>query len=275
MLKRSSIFAVIAALVLSASVALAAGEDIIKIKKDVEVPKTMVANDVIAVGANVTVYGEVDNNIVAVGGSVFLKPGSLVKGHIVVMGGDVVRDTGSQVNGKITQVYIPYFIPSFVTLLKGGGWMAMWATISVLALFGFLGIAVLLVALIPEHMGAAVNAIEKSFIMTFLWGVVSIILVAPIAVLLAVSIVGIVLIPFEVMLVSLAMMLGYIAAAIFIGKSVMLAFKKAPPPFIDAILGIIILHFVGFLPFAGSAIKGIFLVTGFGAIITTKFGTVK
>jgi hypothetical protein len=71
------------------------------------------------------------------------------------------------------------------------------------------------------------------------------------------------------------MMLGYIAAAIFIGKNALLSFKKAPPPFVDAVLGIVILFLIGFVPLVGPVIKALFLVAGFGAVITTRFGTVK
>jgi hypothetical protein len=155
------------------------------------------------------------------------------------------------------------------------GWMTLWATISILVLLGFLGLAVLLTALIPEHIGTAVNALENSFLMMFLWGIVWSVLIVPIAVLLALSIVGIILIPLEILLVGLAFIIGYISAAIYIGKNVLLSFKKIPPPFVGAVLGILILFLVGFVPIAGSIIKAVFLVAGFGAVITTRFGTVK
>jgi len=149
------------------------------------------------------------------------------------------------------------------------------ATISLLVLIGFLGLAVLLAALIPEHMGTAVKALEKSFATMLIWGVIWIILIVPVAVLLAISIIGAILIPFEIFLVALAMILGYIAAAIFIGKNVLLSFRKETPFFVDAILGILILFLIGFVPFVGPVIKAFFLVAGFGAVITTRFGTVK
>ena len=78
-----------------------------------------------------------------------------------------------------------------------------------------------------------------------------------------------------ILLVVLALILGYITSAVYIGKNVMLAFKKIAPPFMDAILGILILFLIGFIPLIGPVLKALFLVAGFGAVATTRFGTSK
>lgn len=274
MLKRLSIFAVASLLVCTTSLAFAKGQDIIKMNRDIEVTKDMAVNDVVAIGGNVTVFGRVENNVVAVGGSVILKASSSVGGQVVTVGGDIIKDPTASIGGRITQVYMPHFIPSITTFLKGG-WMALWATISLLTLLGFLGLAVLLAALIPEHMGTAVNALERSFLSMLFWGVLWMILVVPVAVLLAISIIGIILIPLEILLVILALIIGYIASAVFIGKNVLLSIKKISPPFVDAILGILILFLIGFVPVVGPIIKTFFVIAGFGAVLTTRFGTIK
>jgi len=249
-------------------------ERIVKIAEDVEVKKDMVVSDVVAIGGNVTVYGNVNNSVVAVGGSVILKPQSYVGRDVVVVGGDLVKDPTSEIGGKATQVYMPHFIPSFTNMLKGG-WLALWATISILVLLGFLGLAVLMSALVPEQIGVALSALEKSFIVMFFWGLLWMILIMPIAVLLAISIIGIVLIPLEILLVALALILGYICSAIFIGKNILLSFKKISPPFVDVILGILVLFAIGFIPIIGPVIKALFLIAGFGAVLTTRFGTIR
>lgn len=269
-----AIFAVVCGLALAAAPAFAKGQDLIRVGADIDIGRDMTANDVVAVGGNISVSGRVEGNVVAVGGSVILNARSYVGGEVVVVGGELIKDSSAVIAGKTTQVYVPNFIPSVTTFLKSR-WIALWATISLLVLLGFLGLAVLLAALIPEHMGTVVNSLERSFAAMLVWGVIWIILIVPIAVLLAISIVGVILIPIEIFLVALAMMLGYIAAAIFIGKNALMSFKKAPPPFVDAILGIVILFLIGFVPLVGPVVKALFLVAGFGAVITTRFGTVK
>jgi hypothetical protein len=275
MIKRSAIItALICALVITAGPAFAVSRDIVRIGRDVEIPGGMVVKDVVAIGGDVTVYGKVENGIVAVGGRVYLKPASCVVGEIVIVGGSLLRDSGSVTGGRLTLIDMPCFIPSLASFLKGG-WIAVWATISALVLLGFLGLAILLVALIPENVKTVVGVMEKSFAKMLLWGLVWMILVVPIAVILAISVIGIILIPLEMLLVGLALIIGYIAGAIYIGKNILLALKAKPAPFVDAILGILILFLIGFVPVAGHVVKALFLLAGFGAVVTSRFGTVK
>ena len=274
MLKKSSILTVVLVVLafLPAS-AFAKSIDMVKFT-DVEVPKEMVANDVVAIGGSVTVLGRIEGNVVAVGGSVTLKARSYVGGQVVVIGGSLVKDPDAEVAGKITQIDMPHFIPSLGSFMRGT-WLAVWATISILSLLGFLGLAILLVALAPEHMVATVSMLEKAFVNMLLRGILGMMLIVPVAALLAISIIGIILIPLEILLVALAFVIGYIAAAILIGKNILIALKKAPVPFIDAILGIFVLFLIGFVPLAGPLVKIVLLTAGFGAVLTTRFGTVK
>jgi hypothetical protein len=246
----------------------------IKINTDVEISKEMTVNDVVVVGGDVTVYGRVESNVVVIGGDCFLKPRASVGGQIVIVGGEIVKEAGADAEGKITQIDMPRFLPSLTTFLKGG-WMAMWATISLLVLLGFLGLAILISALIPDNISSVVAALEKSFVSMLLWGVIWMILIIPVAVLLAISLIGIVLIPLEILLAVLALVIGYIASAIFIGKNILLSFRRVSPPFVDAVLGILVLFLVSFVPLIGPVVKAIFVIAGFGAVLATRFGTSK
>ncbi|MDD5136824.1 MAG: hypothetical protein PHX20_05095 [Candidatus Omnitrophica bacterium] len=276
MLKRLTAAVVLFTVIFAAPCAFAAGREIVKFYADADVSKDMIVDDVVVVGGNATVSGRVNNGIVVVGGSAELKPGAYVAEHVVVVGGKCVKDPAAHIGGKISEIDIPHFIPSSLPDILKGGWMAMWATISLLVLLGFLGLAILLIALIPKHMTTVLSAIQKSFIMMLLWGILWMVLVVPIAVLLAISIIGILLIPLEMLLAALALIIGYIASAIFIGKHILQSFKKTSTHlFVDAIIGILVLFAVGLVPIVGHIVKVLFLVAGFGAVITTRFGTTR
>ena len=270
---------ILAAAVLIAilAVPLAAAEeapDVIKLKKDTEISKGMTVNDVIVIDGHVTVLGRVERNVIVVAGAVFLKPDSYVGGDVIAVGGKVFQDPTAVVAGKITQVYVPIFIP-MLTGIMHGGWIAVWTAVGALALLGFIGLAILLTALVPQHMGTIVCALEKSFFMMLLWGLLWTVLIAPVAILLAISIVGIVLIPLEMLLAALALILGYIAAAIFIGGRIFMSTKHFTVPFFSAIIGIAVLYLIGLVPVVGTIVKILFLVAGFGAVMTTRFGTIR
>lgn len=275
-MKKSVLAAAIlaAAVLLSATLTFASeSPDVIKLKKDIEITKGMVVNDVIVVDGNLKVSGRIDGSVVVVGGAVALENGSYVGGDIVVVG-EILRDPGAHVTGKVTQVYMPSFIPDAVNFFKGG-WVAFWAALGLLALVGFIGLSVLVIALMPAHMGVIVSSLDRSFLTMFLWGLLATLLVAPVAVLLAISIIGIVLIPVEMIAVALALLVGYIASAILIGNKVFEALKRPAIPFVNAVLGILILGAVGYIPVVGAVLKTVFLMAGYGAVAVSRLGTVS
>ena len=255
-----------------ASPALAKSNNIVKVFDDVVIEEHMSAHDIVAIGGNVTVSGKVEGGIFVIAGDVCLKPGSEVKGDIMSIAGDVIRESGAVTEGGLTQVRISRLIPVLATFFKRG-WVLVLVMLSTLVLIGFLGLALLLMALIPKNMGSIITELERSFMRMLAWGFVWIFLIAIVTAFLAISIVGILLIPLEILLVALAMIIGYIAAAAFLGKNLLKTFDKSIHPFVEAVVGITVLYFIGFLPIVGAVIKALLLIAGFGAVLVTRFGT--
>ncbi len=268
---KTSIIA-LAALALLAPPALCKANDIFKVNSDVVLEADMTAGDIVVIGGNVTVSGKVERGIFVVGGNVYLKGRAAVNGEVVTVGGEVVKDPFSTIGGGLTQIRMPKFIPTMETFFRGG-WIAIWATMSILALLGFLGITVLLLALLPKHIGNIVGVLNESFFNMLAWGIIWILLIAPIAVLLAISIVGIILIPLEIMMFVIAMIIGYIAVAAFIGRNILKSSNKIKGIFAEAIIGVMVLFLIGFLPVIGGVVKSLLVIAGFGAVIMTRFGT--
>lgn len=278
-MNKLSLAAVVLLLICGTAIsACAADRSIIKIGADVFVERGVTVDDIVVIDGNVTVSGNVEGSIVMIGGSLKLNPGVRVGQDVVLIGAQIDRDPAASIDGKITEIGMPSSIP-FVPALKSffkGGWIAVWAAVSIMVLLGFLGLAVLAAILVPEHVGTVVKALERSFASMFLWGILGAFLAGLTLVLLAITIVGIILIPLAIVIITLAWIMGYIASAIFIGKNVMAYFKRPSVPFVDAILGIVLLFLAGFLPLVGPLIiKPIFLFAGFGAVFTTRFGTIK
>jgi hypothetical protein len=256
--------------------AFAAEQNMVRIGSDAEVARGASVNDLVVIDGNASVYGRVENNVVMISGTLKLGAGSYVGGQIVTIGGSIEKDPSAKIAGKVTNVDMPSCIPFGLSLKNffKGGWVVVWATISLMVLLGFLGLAVLVAALIPEHIGAVVGALEKSFAQMFLWGVLWAFLAGLSLIFLAITIIGIILIPLAVILITLAWIIGYIASAILVGRSMLAYFKKQAPPFVDALIGMVLLFLATLVPVVGPlVIKPIFLFAGFGAVLTTRFGT--
>ncbi|MDD5170784.1 MAG: hypothetical protein PHN75_18350, partial [Syntrophales bacterium] len=108
-----------------------------------------------------------------------------------------------------------------------------------------------------------------------LWGILGLIVVVPLAILLTISVIGIVLIPLEIILVVCASLLGLIAVSRLIGeKAYLLFFRRSDQHMIrQTFWGLVIIWLIGWIPVIGWMIKVIAITVGLGAVIYTRFGT--
>jgi hypothetical protein len=81
-----------------------AGNDRVTVGEDVVVAAGEVVKDVVATGGSVTVRGRVTGDAVSVGGSVTLEPGARVDGDAVAVGGAVDVKPGATLGGERTSV---------------------------------------------------------------------------------------------------------------------------------------------------------------------------
>jgi hypothetical protein len=95
-------------------------------------------------------------------------------------------------------------------------------------------------------------------------------------VLLTISVIGIVLIPLELILVVCAAFMGLIAIARLVGRMAYHLFKKADQHMIrETFWGLVIIWLVGWIPPIGWMIKVFAITLGLGAVIYTRFGTTR
>lgn len=247
---------------------LASDRSIVKIGSDVRVEKDERVDDAVAVGGSVYIDGIVDGDAVAVGGTVHLGEEAIVHGDAVTVGGTIDEAEGAMIYG--TTVDVGSF--DFGNIFEGkhffDGHKGIPKVFTIIPLIGCLALVLLLSVLIPTELGTVATNIKNEPIIMFLWGLLGIILIVPLAVMLAISIIGIVLIPIELLAVFLASLIGYIAVAIIIGKKILRALNNENPSVIlSAILGVLALWLVGLIPIFGSLVKAIAGIIGFGAVI--------
>lgn len=247
---------------------LASDRSIIKIGSDVHIEKDMRVEDAVAVGGSVYVDGIVDGDAVAVGGTIHLGEEAIIHGDAVTIGGDIDQAEGSMIYGDIVDIGTFNFKNIFEGKHFFGGHRGIPKFFTIIPLIGLFALVLLLSVLIPTELGTVASNIKNEPIIMFLWGMLGVILIVPLAVMLAISIIGIALIPLEVLAVFLASLIGYIAVAIMIGKKLLKALNNDNPSVaLSAILGILILWLVGLIPIFGSIVKVIAWIIGFGAVI--------
>ena len=255
-----------------------AAEDksIIKIGSDVVIEAGQKVRNVVAIGGQITVRGAVENHIVAVGGSVVLTKTAFVGGNVVSLGGVIVMARDSQVGGSLTEINSSNLYDFLTTAMSAEweGWSWIFAVISLAIFLVIMVLALLIVALLPKPVRTVADAIGENTFKVILCGLLGLVLIAPLALLLTISVVGIALIPLEVIIVVCSILLGFIAVGQLIGRKVYQLLKRPNPGMVrETFWGLIILWLIGWLPYIGWMVKAIAIVIGLGATLVTRFGT--
>jgi hypothetical protein len=248
-------------------------ESIVKVGESIVIPQGADVKSVVAIGGSITVYGQVEEDVVAVGGSVFLKDTATVAGDTVSVGGKIMREPGAIAGGEIIEVSAANVSPTVSYFTKGGILKGV-AIFSLLTFIGFVILATILVVVFTPQLGRVSGVLEGDLLRNFLIGFLIMLVFVPMIIVLAVSIIGIVLIPVWVILVGAACLFGYIAAGHVLGKKTLHAFRLTDKPMItETLVGIILLSVVGLVPLGGFIIKMIAVLCGLGGVYATRFGT--
>jgi hypothetical protein len=230
----------------------------------------------LAINGQITVSGTVEGNVIAINKSIVLTRKAVVKGNVLTIGGVIVRGKGAEVQGTITAINSSNISDAITTVLSGEweGWSWVFAIISLTIFFSILIIAVLIVILIPKPVRVIAASIQEETVKITLWGLLGMVLVVPLAILLTISVIGIVLIPLEMILIVSAGLLGFIAMSQILGQKLYALFRRPPQHIIrETFWGLVTLWLIGWIPYIGWMVKVLALMMGLGAVIYTRFGS--
>jgi hypothetical protein len=249
--------------------------NIVKLGSDILIEEEMRVRNACSVGGQITVHGMVERNVIAIGGSIVLARTAVVGGNVISVGGIVVKARDAEVYGNITEINSSSLSTVFSSMLseEKEGWSWLFAIISLAMFFFILIVALFIVVLAPKPIHIVSDAIRNSTFNVSLWGLLILILIVPLAVLLTISVVGIVLIPLEVLIVLCAALIGFIAVGRLVGNRVLRIFKRPNPNVVwETFWGLTILWFIGWIPYLGWMVKTIAIILGLGSVFATRFG---
>ena len=250
--------------------------NIFRIGSDVTIDEGMTVRNVFSIGGQITIDGSVEKHVVAIGGSVVLTKTAIIGGNIVSIGGVIVRGRGAEVQGNLTEINSNDISEAVTAALSDEweGWSWIFAIIQASLFIGILILILPIIHFIPKPIRVISATVSDVPLKAILWGIGGLILVVPLAVLLTISVIGIVLIPLEITIVFCAILLGFISILQLIGKGFFSIFSKHDHSIArETILGLIILWFIGLIPYVGWMLKVFAIVIGLGGVIITRFGT--
>jgi len=251
-------------------------DNIFRIGSDVIIDEGTKVRNVFSIGGQITVDGSVEKHVIAVGGPIVLANTAIVGGDVVALGGVIVKGRGSVVHGDLTEINSDDISAAITSALSDEweGWSWIFAVVSLSMFIGVLLLTLLIVHFIPKPIRLISTAIREMPLKVTLWGILGLIVIVPLAVLLAVSVVGIVLIPLEMTIVLCAVLLGFIAISQLVGEKLFVLLKRHDHSIMrETIWGLIILWLIGWIPYVGWMLKVLAIVLGLGGVLVTRFGT--
>ncbi|MEW6685348.1 MAG: polymer-forming cytoskeletal protein [Candidatus Edwardsbacteria bacterium] len=186
----------------------------------------IVEGDAAAIGGEAEISGTVEGDLAVIGGKMILDSTAVIKGDVATLGGELERAEGSKVEGEIKTLslgLINQFIPKTIGTLKFGFEhpFLMRSFKCLIRLFWFLGTLVLIiltVVLLPQNIERMAEATQQEFLKVVIFGIIGEILIAPLIVLLAISILGLPLIPIAGILILVAFLFGLSGVSLVLGQ---------------------------------------------------------
>ena len=268
-MRNGILFALAVTMLLGFSSPLQAGnKSIVKVGSDVHVDEDVRIEDAVAIGGSVYIDGIVDQDAVAVGGSVHLGETAVIHGDVVTVGGSIEKTDGAIIYGSTVDVSAVNLENIFDNMDFSPQLHRIPSGFKFIPVIGLIALAMLFAVIMPKELNKIATVAKNEPVIMFLWGLLGVILIIPLALMLLISIVGIALIPLEILAVFLASLIGYVAVSVLIGRRVLRAMKNDDPNIVlSALIGILLLWLVGLIPFFGTLVKIIACTVGFGAVI--------
>lgn len=236
-----------------------------------------VVDDAVVIGGSLTIHGQVRGDAVAVGGSVRLESGAVVRGDAVAVGGPLEVAPGAVVRGDRVSVggSIGDVLGSVLSRTRDWGDQIPWGTLAIIGAIlrniAFLALAVLVLAFAPrriEHIGHYLAARPVTSLAA---GFGLFVAMIPLVVLLAISIIGLPLVPAALLFFVAVLVVGLTSVCVWLGNRLPL-FEGRKGPFGALLLGAAMIFLVDLVPFVGGLVVFVAAMMSAGAVLLSRFG---
>ena len=275
------------------------GKDIVRIGESVYIDNNeLVRGDLVSIFGNVVIEGKVMGDVVSIFGDVDLESSAIINGEVVTVLGTLNRSEGARVRGEIVEVggSGPNISPVFWGIPPIGRGLGGFIALFVKLVIGLLLLGIVL-AFLSDRMQRSSEYVFGSFFKSLGIGALVIIagsiVVAVVAAILSITIVGI---PVAILLVLsfIALcLLGYFVSAVSVGRVIVKKMKiESDSIYLQGFIGLFALAILGILagfmwfnPFlqglrmmlksVGGFITLLALLVGVGAFIISKAGALQ
>jgi uncharacterized RDD family membrane protein YckC len=259
--------------------------------------------DVFVLSGSATIEGRVDGDVVVLLGPVRLTSTAFIRGSLVVVGGNATIEDGAAIRNDLLVVggaletaigfspggehiivgsapfgdrlraVVPWFTRGLLwgrPIVPGLGWV--WGIVGV-----FFIVYLALNLVLHEPVGACADKLAEKPVSSFMTGLLVLLLTGPVSLLMAVSIVGLAVVPFLICALVIAGVIGRVSVDRWIGRTVLTRVMpetrlEGLATFVIGFLAVCLLYMVPVLGFVAWAMIGVF---GLGAAFLAFVGALK
>jgi cytoskeletal protein CcmA (bactofilin family) len=250
-----------------------------------------VMGDVAAFGGHLEIAGRVSGDLAVFGGTVRLRDGAEVFGDLAGFG-KVIQEPGAIVHGtKVEGFRFNFTAPEIspgqgllpFDFLAGRGLGPAWTLVALLLRIlrtvvvaaSLAAIAGLAVVFLPEQTRQVGQAAQESYAPSFGLGCLVLFLSPIVIVVLILTVLGVIALPFLMVALGIALLFGWIGVGLIVGERTLEALQlKEVPPIVSAVLGVLFISLLAAVPTCIGPLFALIVGSlGLGAVLLTRFGT--
>jgi uncharacterized RDD family membrane protein YckC len=249
------------------------------------VVKGKVKDAAVVIGGSLEVSGEVGDAAVAVMGDLTVRSNAVINGDAVSVGGHPEVEDGATIKGTVQAVdfgalglprvewlrdWLRYCVLKLRPLSLKVGWV--WAIAGIYLLI-YLAVAVLL----RRPVEVCINEFTRRPVTTFFMGLLTKLLAPIVMIILCITVVGMIVVPFIGAALLFGAIIGKVALLEYLGDSIRRAVGSAEPlkPAVALLVGAAVITLFYLVPVLGLITLAITSLWGLGIATTAAFGSMK
>jgi hypothetical protein len=261
--------------------------NLIRLGGSVTVTEKQVVENAIAIGGSTIVQpnGRVTQTAIAIGGDVILNKGARVDGDAYAIGGKVVQTEGATIGGsngtfnnhsdgqgmmgmhrdpsELRGANRNYFLPMYF----------FHASLRIFSAIVGAIVGIILLRTAPSFLPNLAATVRQYPGQSALWGMGAIVAFVALNIFLAITLIGIPLIPLLSVIFSLTSLVGALGISLFIGQQVVKNDRQSS--FYRFLIGLLIITVLALIPFVGGIVVFVVSLVGLGSLLTWKFGKIQ
>ena len=192
--------------------------------QDTVISENQTVNDVVVMGGDATISGNVENFVIVINGDVIIKSTAHIKGVVLDIGGTITQDPGAILEDDIIGISLDNSTKN--SLLIGSGLLVSVWILQFLGSLILIALPMLLVFLLKQKMHPFVQLVRGNSGLAFGVGFFSSLLAIAISLLLFITVIGIPVILIILLLILLSVLLGVTALSLILSEKIQMILPR-------------------------------------------------